>query len=219
MTTKVMVVEDEGLFRDMLRVSLDGQRGFQIVGMAADGATAVRLARDLEPDVVLMDIELGSRPNGIEAGIRIKEENPGIGIVVLSNHREKEYLANIPPAQLGGWSYLMKRSVGDLSALARAVEGAAAGFTVLDSALVSALGPRKGSRLASLTPRQRQVLELVAEGYNNAGIAKKLFLEERTVENHINAIYGELQITREDLAHPRVRAVLTYLQESQAFGG
>lgn len=214
MSARVMIVEDEGLFRDMLRLSLPTQANLEVIEAVGDGLSAIRRARELSPDIVLMDIELGSDPNGIEAGIAIKDENPQVGIVLLSSHKEKEYISSIPLEKASGWSYLLKRSVGDLGALARAVEGSAAGLMVLDPQVVSALRPKRDSRVEALTARQREILKLIAVGYNNAAIAQKLTLNEKSVENYINAIYQELQIVRQDGVHPRVKATLFYLEDS-----
>lgn len=214
MTTRVMVVEDEGLFREMLSLSLKAQNGLEVVGTAGDGASAIRLAKEVSPDVIIMDIELGDGPNGIEAGIAIKGEDSKTGIVILSSHKEKQYLMSIPMAKASGWSYLLKQSVSDLGALTRAIEGAVSGLMVIDPQLAASLLPRKGSRLESLTARQRDVLELMAQGYNNRAIAEKLVLGEKSVENYINAIYQQLQVNREDPVHPRVKAVLLFLEES-----
>ena len=188
MSTKVMIVEDEALFREMLRLSLQAQPGLEVVGAAGDGTTAYDMARDLEPDVILMDIELGDGPNGVEAGMRIKQDVPDVGIVLLSTHKEKEYLSLVPLDQAEGWSYLLKQSVGDVGALTRAVEGAAAGLVVLDPVLVTGLRPKPNSSVGALTARQSDVLEYMAQGYSNSAIAEQLNLGRKSVENYINAI-------------------------------
>ena len=209
-----MIVEDEILFRDMLRLSLDAQPGLEVVGTASEGATALQLARDLKPDVVLMDIELGDGPNGIETGIEIKKAVSSIGIVLLSTHKEKEYLTSVPLDQAEGWSYLLKQSVGDIDALTRAVEGAASGLVVLDPALVMNLRPKPNTSVGALTSRQGDVLRLMAQGFSNSAIAVELSLGRKSVENYINAIYQHLQISGSDPTHPRVKAVLMYMQDS-----
>ena len=214
MATKIMIVEDEGLFRDMLRVSLSSQSEFDVVGACGDGETAVRMVREVEPDVILMDIELGREPNGIETGLRIKEAHPEIGIVVLSMHAEKEYLTTLPLQHSEGWSYLLKQSVQDLGALSRAVEGAAAGLMVLDPALVHGLRPKPKTRLEGLTARQSEVIALIAQGYSNGAIAEALTLGVKSVENYINAIYQQLRVTQDEPIHPRVKATLIFLQDS-----
>ena len=211
---KVMIVEDEGLFRDMLKISLGFVPNLEVVDAVADGGTAIEAANRLEPDVILMDIELGSDPNGIAAGRVIKEQHPNMGIVILSSHRERQYLSLISAEESSGWSYLLKQSVSDAGALARAIEGAASGLVVMDPAVVNSLKLRKGSLTAGLTPRQQEVLNMMAQGYNKAAIADKLVLGTKLVENYINAIYQELSLSHNDPLHPRVQAVLTYLRYS-----
>ncbi len=213
---KVMIVEDEGLYRDLLRVSLTSRHGLDVVAAVGDGATAIRTAREIKPDVIIMDIELGSEPNGIEAGLTIKKENARVGIVVLSLYADKEYLSLVPMEHAGGWSYLMKQSTADLDALTRAIEGSAKGLLVLDPALVLGLRPRPKTRLEGLTARQREVLELIAQGYSNAGVAERLHLGVKSVENYINTIYQQLGIGQNEPIHARVKAVLIYLQESRS---
>lgn len=215
MSTKVLICEDQGLFRDMLQVSLSHQPGVEVVGAVANGTDAISMTRELVPHVILMDIELGTEPNGIETGTLIKQENPSVGIVLLSIHKEREYLNAIPINESGGWSYLWKHSVSDLSTLTRAVEGTAAGLTVMDPSVVSALKPTPSTILDNLTARQLEVLQLMAQGYSNSGIAQNLVLEEKSVENYINVIYQQLQITHEDTIHSRVKAVLLYLANTQ----
>lgn len=213
MTTRVMIVEDQGLFRDMLRACLGNQPGLAVVGAASDGCSAIQLASTVRPDVVLMDIELGPGPTGIQAGLEIQKLNPQVGMVLLTAHRSMHYLSDMLPAEAYGWSYLMKQSVRDIATLTRAVEGAAAGFTVLDPALVRDANLRQGSRLGGLTPRQQQVIALLAQGYSNASIAQQLSLGTKSVENYINALYQEFQISRDEPVHPRVTAALIYWRE------
>ena len=210
----VLIVEDEGLFRDMLKIALSSFPNLTVVDAVASGAAALKATTELKPDVVLMDIELGSEPNGIETGRLIREENPKIGIVILSVHKDKECISNLSIDEASGWSYLLKQSVGDTEALGRAIEGSASGFVVLDPDVVNSLKPRQGSFAARLTPRQQEVLSLMAQGYNNAAIADRLVLGHKSVENYINAIYQELNLTQSDRVHPRVSAVLSFIQES-----
>ena len=135
-------------------------------------------------------------------------------IVILSGRKDKEYISCLSLDDAAGWSYLLKQSVGDTTALGRAIEGSASGFVLLEPDVVNGLRPRKGSLTARLTPRQQEVLVLMAQGYNNAAIAEKLVLGNKSVENYINAIYQELGLTQSDTTHPRVSAVLGYLQDS-----
>ena len=216
MPTRVLIVENEDLFRDMLRLTLDGRDEFDIVGAVGDGRSAVLLAQDLEFDVVLMDIDLGAGPSGIEAGIEIKELHPEVGIVLLSMHREKEALASLPDHVANGWSYLLKQSVANVEALSRAVDGAAAGLMMVDPELTKSLGPKVGGSLKGLTPRQSDVLRLMAQGFTNGAVAEQLSVSEKSVENYVNAVYQQLGVRRENQMHPRVQAVLTFLRDSEA---
>ena len=216
MGTRVMIVEDEGLYRDLLKSSLGQYPEFDVVGCVADGESAIQLAREQQANVALMDIELGSDLNGIEVGRHIKSENPDTGIVLLSSHKDRGYIDAIPLDEASGWSYITKQSVTDLSVLVRAIEGSAAGLNVMDPGIVRDLRARPSTLLESLSARQLDILALIAEGYSNTGIAKKLFLREKSVENYINTLYQQLQISRKDPIHPRVKATLIFLRESRA---
>ena len=210
----VLIVEDEGLFRDMLKISLSSIPDVEVVGAVSDGQGAIDAANRLLPDVVLMDIELGSEPDGTAAGRAIKQEHKNIGMIVLSAHREREYLNLIARDEFTGWSYLLKQTVNDAGALVRAIEGAAAGLVVMDPCVVDSMKPRTGSTTGRLTPRQQEVLAMMAQGYNNAAIAERLVLGTKSVENYINAIYQELGLSHDGSLHPRVQAVLSYIRDS-----
>jgi len=210
----ILIVEDEGLFRDMLKISLGSLPNLEVVGAVSDGNAAVEAADRLLPDVVLMDIELGCDPNGIAAGRAIKEQHPDIGIIILSAHKEREYLNLMAAQELSGWSYLLKQSVTNAEALVRAIAGAASGLVVMDPSVVDKMRPRQGSLTAGLTPRQQEVLAMMAQGYNNSAIAEHLVLGTKSVENYINAIYQELSLNHNGPLHPRVQAVLSYIRDS-----
>lgn len=213
---KVLIVDDEGLFRDMLQIALSSQSDIEVVGAASNGEDSILRARQLHPDVVLTNIELGHPPNGIEAAHRIRATTPNIGIVILSMHRDKEFIASLPKSQVSGWFYLLKQNVKDTETLVRAIQGSAAGLVVMDPTIIQELQPRAGTRIGRLTSRPLDVLRLMAQGYNNAGIAKKLVIGQKSVENLINAIFQELEIAREGPIHPRVMAVLAYLEETRS---
>lgn len=215
-TTRIIIVEDEALFRELLLRTLSSEPGLEVVGEAEDGETAVRLVDKMSPDVVLMDIELSGELDGIEAALQIKKARPQIGIVILSVHKDRRYVTSLPMEESRGWAYLLKQTVPDLATIVRAIEGSKAGMLVLDPALVRSLRPKQDSILARLTIRQREVLELIAQGYNNAAIAERLRLSGRSVETYINAIYQELQLSNEPDIHARVRATLLYLEHSQS---
>ena len=211
---RILIVEDEGLFRDMLKITLGSLPNLEVVGAVSDGNAAVEAADRLLPDVVLMDIELGCDPNGIVAGQTIKEEHADMGIIILSAHKEREYLNMMAAQELSGWSYLLKQSVTNAEALVRAIAGAASGLVVMDPAVVDKMRPRQGSLTAGLTPRQREVLAMMAQGFNNSTIAEHLVLGTKSVENYINAIYQELGLNHNGSLHPRVQAVLSYIRDS-----
>ena len=212
---KVLIVDDEALFSELLSNTLSSEPGIEVLGVARDGESAIRFAREHKPDAVLMDIELPGELDGIDAALAIKQEKPDTGIVILSAHSNRRYVTSLPLEESSGWAYLLKQSVQDVATLIHAIKGSSKGMIVLDPTMVANLRPRKGSAVAELSPRQQEVLELVVQGHNNAGIAQRLVLTEKAVEGHINAIYQELHLSGEEGVHARVRATLLYLQESQ----
>ncbi len=209
---RLIVLEDEPLFRDLLVAVLAQQPQLEVVGDFATAADALAAAPALQPDVALLDIELGGGGNGIAVGMELRRMKPEIGILLLSNHGDAELLAGVTLDHLAGWSYLLKRSVADASALIRAIEGAASGLVVLDPELIRRRRNRLHGPLTRLTRRQVEILELIAEGYTNVGIGEQLGLAQKSVENQINGLYQALGIDRGDgSVHVRVRAALTFL--------
>jgi DNA-binding NarL/FixJ family response regulator len=212
---RVALVEDEALFRDLVRIVLSQSPRLAVVGDFADGERALAAIPRLAPDVVVLDLELGSGIHGIQLGLELRRQLPRLGIVLLSNHEDLRLLASLPRSDLTGWSYLLKKAVGDTGALVRAIERTAAGFVALDSQLIARLRPRPDGVLARLTPRQREIVALIAQGFTNATIAERLGLAEKSVENQTSLLYQHLEVDHADAAvHPRVSAVLTYLRES-----
>ncbi len=216
-TTRVTITEDEPLFRELLLRALAAEPKIKVVGTAEDGEKSVQLARETRPDVVLMDIELPGEMDGIEAALIIKREMPETGVVILSSHSDRHYVTSLPLEDIRGWAYLLKQTVPDLAELIRAIQGSKIGMVVLDPAVLANLRPRQNSAVARLTPRQQEVLELIAEGHNNAVIAQRLILSEKTVETYINSIYQELNLSNEPEIHARVKATLLYLESSQKY--
>ena len=214
-TIRLLIVEDNLIFRDLLHRELASQQALEVIGAVVDGESAIQISQELSPDVVLMDIELRGDLTGIEAAREIKTNRPQTGIVVLSSHKDKEYVASVPFEQGSGWSYLLKQSVSDVDTLVRAIDGCAHGLMVVDPELLEDLVPQEGSRLATLTPRQLDVLKFLAQGYNNAGIATRLSLATKSVENYINGIFLRLDVSGEEDVHARVKATLLFLQESR----
>lgn len=215
-TLRLLVVEDEALFREMLVMTLEDEPGLEVVGQADTGQSAINLAAEQQPDVVLMDIEMPGDYDGIDAGIEIRKTHPSTGIVLLSSHRDRRYFTSLPADQQSGWSYLLKQSVGDVATVVRAIRGSAAGMVVLDPALIGEMRPKPDSALSRLTPRQHDVLELIAQGYSNAAIADELSLTERSVETYVSVVYQELGVSGEREIHARVKATLMALEESTA---
>ena len=211
---KILIVEDEPLFREMLRHTLDAEPGLDVVGVATDGESAVAMAAEKNPDAVIMDIELPGEMDGIDAALKIKERRLDTGIVILSVHKDRRYVTSLPLSETPGWAYLLKQNVPDMASVLRAIQGSVDGMVVLDPEVVESLQPERGSSAAKLTPRHRQVLELIAQGFNNTSIAQRLTLTEKSVETYINAIYQVLQIPGEEGVHSRVKATLVYLEDS-----
>ena len=211
---KILIVDDEGLFGQMLRICLSAFPNLDVAAVASSGNEAIEEADRLLPDVVLMDIELGCEPNGIAAGRIIKNLHRHIGMILLSAHNQRKYVDLLSEEECSSWSFLVKQSVSDIGALVRAIEGAASGFVVMDPGVYRTM-PRNNSVNANLTPRQLDVLVMMANGYNNAYIAECLGLGSKSVENYINTIYRELQVTSNDTLHPRVQAVLTYIRDGK----
>lgn len=215
-TTRVIIVDDEALFRELLGRTLSAEPGLEVVGVAEDGETAIRLAIDERPDVVLMDIELPGELDGIEAALQIKKERPETGVVILSVHSERRYVTSLPLEDIKGWAYLLKQTVPDLATVVRAIQVSKAGMVMLDPAVMAGLRPRQGSAVARLNPRHQEVLELLAQGYSNAAIAQRLRLSRKSVETYINAIYQELHLSHEPDIHARVKATILYLESSKS---
>ena len=216
-TMRVTITEDEPLFRELLLHTLSAEPGIEVVGTADNGEKSVELARETRPDVMLMDIELPGEMDGIEAALIIKKERPETGIVILSSHSDRRYVASLPLEDSQGWAYLLKQSVPDVATLIRAIQGSNAGMVVLDPTVLANLQPRRSSAVARLTPRQQEVLKLIAEGHTNAAIAQRLVLSEKSVETYINSIYQELNLSNEPEIHARVKATLLYLGSSQKY--
>jgi DNA-binding NarL/FixJ family response regulator len=212
---RLALVDDESLFRDLLRRGLALTPGLEVLGAFATPDEALREIPTLAPDVAVLDIDLGASMTGVELGIRLRRTMPELGILLLSNHADPQLLSSLPDDVAGGWSYLLKRSITNLESLRRAIEGAAHGLLVFDPVLTRQTRPKKSGPLSGLSERQLEILALMAEGYSNGSIAEKIYLSERSVENHISRLYSALGVVGGDkTAHARVRAVLIYLEGS-----
>ena len=198
--------------RDLLSRVLADLDGIEVLGTAADGETALHIVENCTPDVMLLDLYLGPEQNGIAVGRAARSAHPDLGIVILTGRQDFNAVREVILGEGSGWSFLLKQSVGDVNALARAIRGTAAGMTVIDPIVIAGLRPRKDSQLSDLTPKQTQVLALVAQGHNNDAIADELGISVRTVDRHLNEIYRRLRRYQPAGTHPRVHAVLLYLR-------
>jgi DNA-binding NarL/FixJ family response regulator len=216
---RIVFAEDNYLVREGTVALLQETDEVEIVATAEtlDGLLAAVAAH--QPDAVLTDIRMP--PTGTDEGIvaarRIRTDHPDIGVVVLSQFDDDGYAYDLLRDGAAGLGYLLKDRVADVEEVVRALQEVARGGSVLDprvvEALVSAKGRAAHSPLSTLTDREREVLSLMAQGRNNAGIADALFLTERAVEKHINSMFHKLGLTEEPNVHRRVKAVLAFLRE------
>jgi serine/threonine-protein kinase PknK len=211
---RVIVAEDDVLLREGL-ASLLERSGFDVVAQAGDGSELVALVREHRPELVLVDIRMPPTysTEGLEAARRIREELPETGILVLSAHVEVEHAMELIASGRGS-GYLLKSRVTDVDEFLETVERIARGGSVVDPALVQELvgARRTEDPLADLTPREREVLSLMAEGRSNAGIARQLWVTEGTVEKHVHSILSKLRLPETEDDHRRVLAVITFLE-------
>jgi len=215
--TRVLVVDDEPLFRELVTSSLSAAGSIEIVGAVGRGLDAIEMAEKTAPDVVVMDIELGSEPDGIRAARQIKAANPAIGIVIVSMHRERQYLAALPSQRAAGWSFLLKRSIREPQTLIRAIEGAARGLVTMDPAVLEDLRPRRRSALELLSEEQLSILAKMSAGYTDTAIARDLGVSESSVRRVVESVYRTLGIDGDsESADPRVRASLLYMRETSS---
>lgn len=210
---RVGIVEDQPLFRSMLEVTLGTVPGLEVVAAVGSVAQARTALGPGAVDVAVLDIDLPDG-NGIALGVTLRRGQPGLGILLLSAHDAMDLLLDLPADVKHGWSYLSKTSSTSTDALVAAIRSTAAGRTTLDPALLERMEPRAGSAVAGLTDRQYEVLRLLAQGLSNAGIGEALGIAEKSVQNHINAIYAGLGIDADPSRNPRVTAALRLLEET-----
>lgn len=212
--SRVLIVEDEGLLRELLQASLSQEPGLEVVGAFGDAETALQKGPSLGPDAVVVNTALDGPMNGVRLGLELREHLPTLGIVLLTDHEDPAYLTTIPATASAGWACLRKKAIGDLSTLTNAIRGVAEGLLVLDPGIVLR-GASRRNPLEDLTPRQHEILALIAHGFTNEAIADILFLAPKSVENHISQLYRQLDIdTNDPRIQPRVTAVLKYLRNT-----
>jgi DNA-binding NarL/FixJ family response regulator len=212
--TRVVVADDDVLLREGL-ASLLERANFAVVGQAGDATELLSLVREQPPDLVLVDIRMPPTHSneGLLAALTIREEFPEIGIVVLSAHVEVEHAMELVAAGQRS-AYLLKSRVTDVEEFMETLERVSRGGSVVDPAIVQELvaARRVDDPLDVLTPREREVLGLMAEGRSNAGIARQLWVTEGTVEKHVHSILAKLRLPETDDDHRRVLAVVTFLE-------
>ena len=220
MVLRLVVAEDNLLVREGIVTLLDHQEGLEVTAACGTYDDLIEAVDRERPDVVLTDIRMP--PTGTDEGIRaalaIRKMHPTTGVVVLSQFVDPAYALALLEDGSEGRAYLLKERVSDANQIVHAVEEVARGGSVIDSLVVEALVAQRASQSSSvlvrLTPREREVLEQMGQGRNNAGIAQALFLSERAVEKHINSLFSKLGLSEEADVHRRVKAVLLYLAEA-----
>lgn len=213
---RVAVADDSVLLREGL-VRVLGDAGLEVVGAFGDAEALLGALPSLGADAVVLDVRMPPtfRDEGVRAAIEVRRRHPEVAILLLSQYVEVAYAQELLAAGTGGIGYLLKDRVISLDEVRDALERVAAGGTVLDPEVITQLMTRRVDPLQSLTAREREVLELMAQGRTNAAIAATLFIGVGAVEKHISAIFAKLGLDAADGDHRRVLAVLAWLQASQ----
>ncbi|MGW9301091.1 MULTISPECIES: response regulator transcription factor [Streptomyces] len=211
---RVVIAEDNALLREGL-VLLLRSSGHEVAGVAATGPEILPLLLETRPDAAVLDVRMPPdfRDEGLRAALAAREQLPGLPVLVLSQYVEETYAAELLGGGARGVGYLLKDRVGRVDEFLDALTRVADGGTALDPEVVTELMSRRrrDDPLAALTPREREVLHLMAEGHDNTTIAKSLVVTERSVHKHIGNVFTKLELPPSDSGHRRVRAVLAYL--------
>ncbi|HEV7806671.1 MAG TPA: response regulator transcription factor [Solirubrobacteraceae bacterium] len=216
---RVVIVEDNALLREGI-VALLRERGIDVVAQAEDAPGLLRIVAGHKPDVAIVDVRLPPTftDDGVRAAIEARARHPGLGVLILSQYVEPVYTAELLASGTGGVGYLLKERVGEVRAFVEAIERVAGGGTALDREVVAELMRTRGDEagaagaLGSLTPREREVLALMAEGRTNNAIARELVVTSGAVEKHVSSIFGKLDLSASTDDHRRVLAVLAFLR-------
>jgi DNA-binding NarL/FixJ family response regulator len=220
MALRVVFAEDNYLVRQGVTSLLTEVDDIDVVAVASDLASLLRAVAESSPDVVLTDIRMPptNTNEGIQAARQIRSRHPGVGVVVLSQYVEEDYVFELLANGVAGLGYLLKERVTDLDELVRALTEVARGGSVLDPVVVETLIARRRTHgpLLGLTDREREVLHEMAAGRNNATIAKTLFMSDRAVEKQIGSLFQKLGLVDEHEVSRRVMAVLAYLKATGA---
>lgn len=217
---RVVIAEDSYLVRQSVMSAFDEEPGIDVVAVCSD-RNALEAAIDSQAlDVVLTDIRMppDEEQEGIDVAVRLRETHPDIGVVVLSQYSEPAYAMELLAGGTSGRAYLLKERVGHRGELVGAVRAVASGGSVIDPKVVEMLiasrSRAESSPLADLTPRERELLALIAQGKSNAAIAEELVLTKRAVEKHVNSIFFKLGLPDPQLVSRRVMAALMFLSEN-----
>lgn len=211
---RVVIAEDSVLLREGL-VRLLGEVGVEVVEAVGDAEALLRAVERHQPDVVIADVRMPPThtDEGLRAALVLRRSWPGVAVLVLSQYVEERYATELLSSETSGVGYLLKDRVADVTEFVEALRRVAAGGTALDPEVVSQLLVRRRSDpLDRLTPRETDVLALMAEGRSNSGIAAALVVSESAVEKHVNSIMSKLDLTPADTDHRRVLAVLRFLK-------
>ena len=213
---RVVVADDSTLLREGI-VRLLEDAGLQVVGQAGNADELMLKVRSYSPDVAIVDIRMPPThtDEGLRAAREIREKHPDVGVLVLSQYVESGYALELLQGSAEGVGYLLKDRIADIDDFVAAVKRVAEKGSALDPEVVSRLvGRRRGEDpLSQLTPREREVLDLMAEGRSNQAIADKMVVTLRAVEKHVTSIFAKLQLPAQEQDHRRVLAVLTYLRQ------
>ncbi|MBN1529959.1 MAG: response regulator transcription factor [Thermoleophilaceae bacterium] len=213
---RVVVADDSVLLREGIVRLLDEQDGFEVVAQAGDAEELLRKVGAHKPDVAVVDIRMPptNTDDGLRAALEIRSSQPATSVLVLSQYVEEGYALDLVGDAAGGVGYLLKDRVADLERFVDAVKRVAEGGSALDPEVVAQLvgRARRDDPLEDLTPREREVLEQMAEGRSNHAIADQLVVTERAVEKHVTSIFGKLNLPPAPEDHRRVLAVLRFLR-------
>jgi len=212
---RVVIAEDSVLLREGLTRIL-AEFGDEVVAALGDAGRLLATVTEHDPDVVIVDVRMPPThtDEGLRAAVELRSVRPATPVLVLSQYVEERYATELLAGSTVGIGYLLKERVADVSDFVGAVHRVAAGGTALDPEVVAQLltRSRRHDRLADLTPREREVLSLMAEGRSNGGIAQHLVVSDGAVEKHISSIFAKLGLQPSDAEHRRVLAVLTFLR-------
>ncbi|MBN9188584.1 response regulator transcription factor [Microbacterium sp.] len=212
---RIVIAEDEALIRRGLELLLQDAR-HEVVASVDDAGALTEAVAAFDPDLVVTDIRMPPThtDEGLQAALRIRRDHPGTAVVVLSQHVQRRYARELLAAGAGRVGYLLKQRIADVDTFLADLHRVVDGGTALDPDVVEVMlgrAARSESAVGSLTPRQQEVLALVAEGRSNSSIAAKLFLTEKAVVQHVSRIYDALGLAADSDAHRRVQAVIRFL--------